>query len=587
MKTRTTVILFLLAAGLFAFIHFYADRQTGTRARLAQNQYAVSFDRNDIDGITISRGDAPLVTLKHTGNTWRITDPVQDRADPALMDQLLTVLERIPQEGVIEPDPNSGDATRKNLRSFALTRPKMKIEFTGKKPPSPIYIGRETAVDGKIYLRQEDSETAYVVDAGVRTAINKSPDDFRDPRITDFSATQAARVLISTKDGEMELSKEGDDWNLLRPIKARADAFRVAELITRIVSARVSSFVGDDRGDLAAKGLSEPMGTISLFTADNKESAVIQLGAKGKDSAADGVFARYAARGSVYLLPQDFAAILDTPPNDLRDRHLARINPDIVDRITLRAGSAPRVVLDRCGENWSIAGGGEADAAEVTRLLDLLRTREVRDFVADTASDLAKYGLDNPVLRVGLSSYASENVPEAGAGEHPILSISFGKTEGNTVYLRLEDEPFVVSVDKSLLNSIPSDPIRWRTLQIFNTEPSAITAFSRTKGGNTLQFVRKHDGSWTSTPPNTNPVNAQSLVNTLAGLRTVRWLGRTAPEYGFDKPSATIRFEAGGKKHDLILGVIIDGMRTATTGDGGSFLVNLPDDSALMLPLVN
>jgi hypothetical protein len=70
--------------------------------------------------------------------------------------------------------------------------------------------------------------------------------------------------------------------------------------------------------------------------------------------------------------------------------------------------------------------------------------------VADVATELPKYGLDQPQLRVTLSSYASENTPDTQAGEKPIATVLFGREEGENVYAKLEDEPFVVSVPKGV-----------------------------------------------------------------------------------------------------------------------------------------
>ena len=72
------------------------------------------------------------------------------------------------------------------------------------------------------------------------------------------------------------------------------------------------------------------------------------------------------------------------------------------------------------------------------------------NFVADVASDLPKYGLDKPQLTVTLSSFASENTAETKAGEHPLATIAFGKIDGENIFARVGEEPFVVAVQRSI-----------------------------------------------------------------------------------------------------------------------------------------
>ena len=156
---------------------------------------------------------------------------------------------------------------------------------------------------------------------------------------------------------------------------------------------------------------------------------------------------------AIYALPKKTEDILSARPNDFRDRHLVRIDTNNLDRINLEGAKQPKIVLARKDQNWTIASRNNqpANGDEVRRLLDTLNEQQVSRFVADTASDLAKYGLDQPQLRLTFSSFASENTAETAAGEHPFLTLSFGKIEGNEVYARVGEEPFIVAVNQELL----------------------------------------------------------------------------------------------------------------------------------------
>ena len=165
------------------------------------------------------------------------------------------------------------------------------------------------------------------------------------------------------------------------------------------------------------------------------------------------VYVRFAPRSFVFTVPKAIESVLNTKPNDLRDRHLVRFDSNQLDRITIEAPGKAKTVLARKGENWTIASRKDepANAAEARRLMDTLSNEQVTKFVEDVGSDLPKYGLDKPQLTVTLSSFASENTAETKAGEHPMATIAFGKIDGDNVYARVGDEPFVVAVRKNLV----------------------------------------------------------------------------------------------------------------------------------------
>src|SRR4029077_21099275 len=151
----------------------------------------------------------------------------------------------------------------------------------------------------------------------------------------------------------------------------------------------------------------------------------------------DQIYVRFSPRAFVYTLPKKIAEILNTKPNDVRDRHLVQIDTNILDRITIDAGRG-KTVLARKAENWTIANrnNAAANSSQVRRMIEALQNEQVTRFVEEVASNLPKYGLDKPQLQVTFSSFASENTAETKAGERPFVAIAFGKIEGDNVYTR-------------------------------------------------------------------------------------------------------------------------------------------------------
>jgi len=42
--------------------------------------------------------------------------------------------------------------------------------------------------------------------------------------------------------------------------------------------------------------------------------------------------------------------------------------------------------------------------------------------------------------------------------------------DGDNVYAKLDDEPFIVSVPKSILDGIYADPLKWQDLAIYKVK---------------------------------------------------------------------------------------------------------------------
>jgi hypothetical protein len=590
MKWKSTLVLFVIAAGVFAYLFFVERNRPGTEEAARQAQNVVNFDRDKIDGVVIQNGDDKIDIRRHN-DKWRLETPIKDQADASLVTSLLSDLENWQKDASISAKEMEADKNR--LADYGLANPKLRLRLVGQGAPPEIFFGKDAALEGKMYVRFENSKETFFASQSVRKAIDKKPEDFRDRKLTDLIMAQVVRAVLKTPAGEMELQKTGDHWDIVKPLRTHADDQKVSDMIAQVTTARIEQFVADDSGDLHPYGLAEPRGSLTLFAQGDKQGQTLRIGSV-PEKEKEQVYVRFSPRGFVYTLPKKIEEILNNKPNDLRDRHLVRIDTKILDRLTIDAPGKGKTLLARKDENWTIASCNNAPAnlSEVRRLIDALQNEQVTKFVEDVASNLPKYGLDKPQLTVTFSSFASENTAETKAGEQPFASVAFGKVEGDTVYARVGDEPFVVAVRRGLLDQIFSDPLQWQELSIFNFKPEQIHRIGLTTN-KMLALVRGQNNqwSWTTGTGAINQTNLQSLLNTLATLHGVRWIGAIAPAHGFDKPQVVITFTTSlddKASHKLIIGgVAPDGVTFAKIDEReGTFVISNADLSALRLPLV-
>ena len=405
MKWKTTLVLLIITGGGFR-LHVFIERKAPTTEEAKrQAQNVVNFSREKINGIVIQNGD-DKIDIRRRDKKWRLETPIKDQADSSLIENLLLDLENWQKDATISAKEMEADKSK--LNEYGLSKPKLRLKLRGEDAPPEILFGKDAALEGKMYVRLENSKETFLAAQSIKKEIEKKAEEFRDRKLTDLIMAQVSRVVLKTAAGEMELQKKGDHWEIVKPLRARGDDQKIADLIAQVTTARIQQFVADDKGDLHPYGLAEPRGSITLFAQDDKsggrmdssrgeQGQVLQIGGV-PEKEKDQVYVRFSPRAFVYTLPKKIEEILNTKPNDLRDRHLVRIDTNILDRITIDAPGKGKTVLARKEENWTIASRNNvpANSTEVRRLIDTMQNEQVTKFVEEVASDLPKYGLDKP-----------------------------------------------------------------------------------------------------------------------------------------------------------------------------------------------
>ena len=608
MNWRTTLILAVVVLAVFAYLRFFEMKQPSTGEARRQAQNIVNFDRSKVDGIIIQNGDEKI-EIRRRDNKWRLEIPIKDQADGALVENLLSDLETWQKEGTIPA--KDIDADKSKLNEYGLNRPKLKLKLIGSDRPPEILFGKDAALEGRMYVRFENSKETFLAKQSVKKDIDKKAEEFRDKKLTDVTTAQVRRIALKTPAGEMELEKKGDHWDIVKPLRARADDEKVGDLIAQVTTARIQQFVADDHGDLRPYGLAEPRGSITLFSQEGRKDQKVEIADSikvfGQDDKGqmlqigtvpekekDQVYVRFAPRGAVYTLPKKIEEALNIKPADLRDYHLVRIDTNVLDRITIDVPGKGKTVLARKDANWTIASrnNAPADSRAVRRLIDTLQNARVTRFVEDVASNLPKYGLDKPRLQITFSSFASENTAETKAGEEPFATLSFGKEDGDNVYARLTDEPFVVTARRGLLDQISADPLQWQELSIFKLKPDQIHRLSITTDKElSLERGENNRWHWLKGTGQIDEKNVQSLVGALSSLHAARWLGATKPQDGLEKPQLTLAFTTSSDdktSHRLIIGAPANDGTWCAHVDGreGTFAISNSDLNSLRLRVV-
>ncbi|MDD5348731.1 MAG: DUF4340 domain-containing protein [Chthoniobacteraceae bacterium] len=593
MNTKTTILLLAAAILLVGFIAFFEVKLPKSWQAAGREKYALVFDRNRVTGIDIQSNE-DKVELRKRGDQWVMESPVKDRVSAAAIQEILTHCESLEKE----PVAGCRNADKKQLKAFGVTKPAVRIKLVGEEMPPELLFGKETAVEGKLYIRLEGSNTVSVASNELRNLIMRKPDEFRERQLADFNADKVLRVSVKTAAGEIDVVREAGSWRVNKPLRAQAEASKVNAFLNSVLYTKITAFLPENSANLNSYGLSEPRASLTFYVQGQARPVTMEIGAR--DEKTGGIYGRISTRGAVFLLPKASENILGLQPNDLRDRRLVHVDMDQTDRITLRPEGKPAVIFQRKLEEWTVRSDSRRDTpapanrAKILQFVMKLQNHLVAAFVTDVASDLAKYGLDQPRLRVVFSAYASENTSESNAGELPLVTVAFGKTEGDLVYARVENESSVVTVDKSLLDGIPLSPGAWRTLALFRCRPAEIYSLCITPYSDGIQRqslkLAMRSFNWIAddkAPPGIlNRGNIQGVVNVLANLNAQQWTDESGPL----TPAMVVEFAATNNRTGklTLAAPDEDGSCLGTfQGQTGIFRFGAPEGKALRQRLID
>jgi hypothetical protein len=215
----------------------------------------------------------------------------------------------------------------------------------------------------------------------------------------------------------------------------------------------------------------------------------------------------------------------------------------------------------------------------------------VAEFVSDVATDLPKFGLDQPPLRLTLSSFASENTSETSAGDKPIVSILFGTSTDNQVFAKLDDEPFIVSLPDSILTDIFSEAHQWQPLLLFNLPPADLQSLEIAIPGRPTASIVRTQNRWdfAKGDGSVHQSNAEKLVQTVARLRAVRYLPPSETPLTPGNPAIIkiqFRSKSGSEFHLEALSSDPQELGIASSSTrSGTFHISPADFANLLLPL--
>ena len=300
----------------------------------------------------------------------------------------------------------------------------------------------------------------------------------------------------------------------------------------QVTSVSIRNFTGRLAGDGKSLAVEEKPVTLRIYPPSDNSNLAELVKATVSDRKA--VFELAQTTGSNKEVPGVRNIPLDL--NLLRSKQLTDIGDYKITGLSIRRSlqDYPTIVRfvqgdEKTGQQptWMYTAEGsryqEVNPDHLVSLLKTVKTGNVAGFASDKATDLAVYGLDNPLLTLTMSL-----LPKPNEEPRPPVTVFFSKGTDGSWYARQSGKPTVVMLDNEYMKNFTANALAWKkkSLLSFNRYNLKEMHLERIGSGGALvlKFDRLDD-SWTASKDgrdetlNINPNRANRYLDELEKWR--------------------------------------------------------------------
>lgn len=247
-----------------------------------RDKTVLKVDREKVDSLDLATGTQAL-TIAKDGGEWKLTKPVQVRADFGSVEGLIGKLQTTRMKSIVANDPTPAD-----LKKYGFDKPQATVNLNAGSAKATLLIGGK-ADDTALYARDASKPMVVTVESSLLDDLKKGPDDYRRKDLFEFRAYNATHVEI-TRNGQtyvFDRVKAGnestpDTWKRASPNAGNVDKDKFDAFLARLANMRAESFTPT----VANTGTDKPALTVYVKFDEGKKEERVSFGQAG-----DAVFA--------------------------------------------------------------------------------------------------------------------------------------------------------------------------------------------------------------------------------------------------------------------------------------------------------
>jgi hypothetical protein len=411
----------------------------------------------------------------------------------------------------------------------------VRVKMKDKTQEEVLLIGSENPTRSFVYSKKEPKIEVFLASDSLKTDLNKDVYDLRDKTVVEFDEKEIRKVEIVNNEKKILCQKQGDEWTLVEPVKARGDGGEIDGVVTKLKNLKVKQFIDEEPKELSGYGLDTPQAGLTVWVGKDETQKGIILGKKDENKKA--LYARRQSGGNVFMLGEDIMEVVNKDKDALRDKRVITFGVDKVQKFAIKYPDTLLTCVKDEKKNWKLASPADAKADEVhvsTWLWDVDGIK-AKEFI-DSPSDLAQYGLDLPEAEISVWTEGAEA---------PKMFI-VGKTQEDKAgfYAKPGAENFVCLIDTAEKSKILKKVYDLQDRRLLAFEDEQVTKIQVKYPQTNLILAKKK--KWQIEQDGKGEVIDMKISDLLWAIKDTRWEelvnepssdGKT---YGFDKPTVEV-----------------------------------------------
>ena len=236
----------------------------------------LSFDRAKVDSLEIVTKDQRLAFAK-AGDTWRLTSPVDARADAGQVEGAIGSLQTLVMKAIAAPE-----AAEKDLAKYGLDKPELTAMVGAGSTRATLAVGKADE-SGNLYARDLSRPMVVTIEPTTINALRNTADSFRPKDVFEFRSFTASRLEITrgavTVAFERVTGKDGTTkWQRLNPAKDVGTS-DMDGLLSALSGLSVDGYVGAG----TKTGAEPPIAIVAAKFDDGKKEERVVFGKVGSD----------------------------------------------------------------------------------------------------------------------------------------------------------------------------------------------------------------------------------------------------------------------------------------------------------------
>ncbi|MBI5772703.1 MAG: DUF4340 domain-containing protein [Verrucomicrobia bacterium] len=390
------------------------------RAKELLNLDGLAFDRLEVR----PRPPGFVVQRDATNRLWRLTYPMETRADNPKLNHLLELAQKWEVQQFVTDNPQA------DLEPFGLQKPEAELVFgQGTNDALVVQFGKSpTNNPALVFARRLSHTNIVLVPRELLDAFRAPHTSFRDRRLLAFNPNAVDAIEVRGEENFTLRRATNGAWRVAPPFDLSADPALVRSLLIGLGELEAVEFVKDVVTDFTEFGLDKPARQFTLnITVTNAAGAATNAALAqisfGKIPSPDKIFARRGDEIPVYAVALGDSQRLPAAAFQLRDRRVWSFDETNVLAVVIRQHGQTRRIV-RSGEiSWSLNGPGTINPAAVEETVHRLGELRAAAWTARGEDSLARYGVTETAHDLTLEVKRAERTET--------LTVAFGRRGPN------------------------------------------------------------------------------------------------------------------------------------------------------------